>query len=457
MRTTSTEIRLTTEGEIASLRLNKFKEKDTKLGVELVRKDSSIHPLELTLANKRLLPSEFQSPGREKEFTYVVREPEVRIKKRLSLDEKSYILNIELEIGNQSFKEVVLEDIGLGWRGSTANLAYDAHFQKIGQLYKMGTKTEEISYKGIGIMERIAVFLGAGPPREPEEEECVVEGDIPWIAQLERYFLVTIIQEEGEKAFFRKTEDAFLEMGYLFPQILLPPGGSKTISFKVYAGPKDYDSLKALYPGAERLAGLNTLSLLTLRTLRFFYRFTHNYGLAIILLTIIIKILLAPLTHISLKSMKEMQKLAPEINRLKQRYKDDREGLNREVLALYKRYKINPMSGCLPLLAQMPFLYAIFTTLQTAVDLRGAAFVFWIKDLSDKDPFYLLPILMGITMFIQQKMAVTTVDPLQARIMLFMPIIFTIMFMGFPSGLVLYWLFQNILSIGQEYLVRRAK
>ena len=458
IKTDPLTIQLTPQGEIGSLRLNRFKEKDSDLGVDLIRKDSSVHPLEITLAKTRIIPSGFRSlSDRDKEFIYQISTPQkIEIRKKLSFDEETYLIRVDLEISNPSQENLVLEDLGLGWRGGRANISAGGGFGETSQLYLSSKKSKKISYKGIGMLERTATFLGLAPKREPRAEEFEVEGDISWIAQKERYFLTVLVPEGGiRQAFFRKTKDSFLEMGLVVPQFLVPPLGRKVVSFKVYAGPSDYAELKTLYPGAEKLAGLNILSLLTLRTLRLLYRFTRNYGLAIILLAIIIRIILYPLTHTSLKSMKNMQKLTPEMDKLKRKHKDDKEQLNREMLALYKRHKVNPMSGCLPLLVQLPFLYAIFTTLQTAIDLRGTPFILWVKDLSDKDPYYVLPVLMGISMFVQQKMS--TKDPQQAKAMAFMSFIFTFTFMGFPSGLVLYWLFQNVLSIGQQYLVNRSK
>lgn len=460
IKTDLLELQLLPEGEIGSLKLTKFKEKDGESQVDLIYPEAAVYPSEVLLSGARLLPKDFRSLNEgTKEFLYEMSQPiQAKIKKRIICDEKTYLVKIELEILNHSKDELILEDLGLGWRGESANLLSDREPQDVGHLFSIGKKTEKVSYKGSGgLLEGISVFLGLGEKKEPQMEESTIEGDISWMAQQRRYFLTVIVpQWSGKKrTLFRKTKDSFLEMVLLVPKLSVPPLERETLSFKVYAGPKDHNELKGLYPGAERLAGLNGLSLLTLKTLRLLYRFTHNYGMAIILLTILIKIILYPFTHASLKSMKAMQRLAPEMNTLKKKYANDREQLNREIMALYKRHKINPLSGCLPLLAQLPFLYAIFTTLRVAIDLRGAPFIFWMKDLSEKDPYYILPILMGASMFVQQKMSVQ--DPQQAKSMAFMPFIFTIMFANFPSGLVLYWLFQNILSIGQQYLMEKPK
>ncbi|PIZ15809.1 protein translocase component YidC, partial [Candidatus Desantisbacteria bacterium CG_4_10_14_0_8_um_filter_39_17] len=174
----------------------------------------------------------------------------------------------------------------------------------------------------------------------------------------------------------------------------------------------------------------------------------------IILLSGLIKIVLFPLTRVSLKSMKKMQKIQPQIAMLRQRFKHDPQALNRETMELYKRMKINPMGGCLPMIFQLPIFFALFTVLRDAIELRHSPFIFWIRDLSSKDPYYVLPILMGVTTFIQQKMTAT--DQQQKPMMTyFMTIFLTVIFLNFPAGLVLYWLITNILSIGEQKLIAK--
>jgi YidC/Oxa1 family membrane protein insertase len=207
-------------------------------------------------------------------------------------------------------------------------------------------------------------------------------------------------------------------------------------------------------------------------TLRFLYRYVKNYGIAIIILTILIKIIFWPLTHKSYKSMKEMQKLQPLMKKMREKYKNDKAQMNRELMGLYKTYKVNPMGGCLPMVIQIPVFFALFRILGTAIELRHAPFFLWINDLSSPDrlfhfpfsipfmsPPYGIPVLtllMGASMFIQQKLTPTPGDPAQAKMMLFLPLIFTVMFINFPSGLVLYWLTNNLISIGQQYRIKRG-
>ncbi len=235
----------------------------------------------------------------------------------------------------------------------------------------------------------------------------------------------------------------------------------------VYLGPKKYDILASYHAGLERSINFGIFYFLAkplLIVLNWFYKFIPNYGIAIILLTILIKLIFYPLTNKSYESMKKMKELQPHIQRLKEMYKDDKVKLNQEVMALYKKYKVNPFGGCLPMIIQIPVFFALYKTLMVAIELRHAPFIkylpfthkYWLVDLSAKDPYYITPILMGISMYIQQKMTPTGgTDPIQEKIMLFMPVFLTFLFLNFPSGLVVYWLVNNILSIIQQYYVEK--
>jgi YidC/Oxa1 family membrane protein insertase len=194
-----------------------------------------------------------------------------------------------------------------------------------------------------------------------------------------------------------------------------------------------------------------------LHVLKFFYGFLHNYGLAIILLTVIIKLIFWPLTQKSYTSMKGMQKLQPQMQKLREKYKNDKQRLNVELMNLYKEHRVNPLGGCLPMLVQIPVFFALYKTLLISIELRHAPFFLWIADLSAKDPYYVTPLLMGASMFVQQKLTPSTMDPMQAKLFLAMPIVFTVLFLNFPAGLVLYWLVNNLLTIGQQYLIYRQK
>jgi len=293
------------------------------------------------------------------------------------------------------------------------------------------------------------------------DEEIIIQGDdVAWTAIEEKYFISALIPEDQRPAQVRLSASAHLvSYKLLYPQVQLAPGQSQTYRFSMYIGPRDVKILQRQNAGLERTIDFGWFDIIAkplLLSLKFFNRFLHNYGLSIILLTIIIKILFWPLTNKSFKSMKGMQKLQPEINALKEKYKDNREEFARQQMELFKRYKVNPLGGCLPMLLQIPVFIALYRALMDSIELRHANFIsFWINDLSAKDPTYIAPIIMGASMFLQQKMTPTTLDPAQARVMMFMPIIFTFMFLNFPAGLVIYWLVNNLISIAQQVYINK--
>ncbi|OLB03258.1 MAG: hypothetical protein AUH21_04000 [Nitrospirae bacterium 13_2_20CM_62_7] len=262
-----------------------------------------------------------------------------------------------------------------------------------------------------------------------------------------------VIKKEGEK---------LVSAGVRFA----PPAGSADLSVQLYAGPKEFDTLKSLNAGLEDTIDfgwfiygswdiVKAVAKPLFYVLRFLYDYTHNYGLAIILLTVGVKLLFVPLQYKSYKSMKDMQVVQPKVVALQAKYKDDRDRLNRELIKLYRDHKVNPVGGCLPMLLQMPVFVALFNILYMTIDLRQAPFLLWITDLSVQDPYYVLPVIMGATMVLQQKIMPTTMDPIQAKVMLLLPAMLTILFLTFPAGLVLYWLTNNVLTIGQQFITDR--
>ena len=243
-----------------------------------------------------------------------------------------------------------------------------------------------------------------------------------------------------------------------------------TASGKMYFGPKKTDVLKSLNVGAEKIVDFGWFDIIAkpmIIGMNYCNKVTHNYGIDIILLTILIKIVFYPLSVKSYKSMKKMQTMQPVIAKLKEKYKDDKAKLNQEMMEIYKNKGINPMGGCLPMIIQIPVFFALYKALSAAIELRHAPFMLWINDLSSPEDLYtfniagydlpirILPLVMGITQVIQQKMTPSSVDPMQEKIMLAMPIVFTFIFWGFPSGLVLYWLVNNVISIAQQYYINK--
>ena len=301
-------------------------------------------------------------------------------------------------------------------------------------------------------------------------------GQISWIAREEPYFMSAIVDEKSRKSTARSNilPDDEIEISYITPSLNLGQGQKSTENFTLYFGPRDLYILKALNKKLEKAINFGWFDIIAkplLVSLRFFYKYLHNYGLAIILLTIIIKILFWPLTHKSYQSMKEMRKLQPMMAKIREKYKGNKQEMQKQLMSLYKTYKINPMGGCLPMIVQIPVFFALFRVLPNSIELRHAPFILWIKDLSAPDrlfsfpfqipfmaPPYGIPVLtliMGASMFLQQKMTPTTGDPAQAKMMMLLPIVFTFLFINFPSGLVLYWLVNNILSIAQQYRINK--
>ncbi len=308
---------------------------------------------------------------------------------------------------------------------------------------------------------------------DPGEEESA-RGNIGWVAYEDNYFISAVVPDIPAKGAFtgKRLSSGVLEGVFLPTPVSLQPSGQATNQYQLYLGPRELGTLQKFGKNLDRAINFGWTDIIAkplLYILRFFDQYLHNYGVSIILLTILVKILFWPLTHKSYKSMKEMQKLQPRMAKLREKYKGDKQKLNQEMMGLYKTYKVNPMGGCLPMVVQIPVFFALFRVLGACIELRHAPFMLWINDLSAPDrlfhfsfdipfmtPPYGIPVLtllMGGSMFIQQKMTPAPGDPAQAKIMMFLPVIFTFMFINFPSGLVLYWLVNNLLSIGQQYRI----
>jgi len=332
-------------------------------------------------------------------------------------------------------------------------------------------------YSFIGIALLLDDELETIEPKEMKEEKYY-SGRIGWLAYEDDFFMTAIIPDDQSKASFkgRLLPSDIIGATYISPSILLERGEQITSHFILYLGPRDLGILKQLGKKLDLAINFGFFDIIArplLYVLRYCNQYVNNYGLSIIILTILIKILFWPLTQKSYKSMKEMQKLQPLMAKIREKHKDNKERMNKEIMGLYKTYKVNPMGGCLPMVIQIPVFFALFRILGNSIELRHAPFMLWINDLSTPDRLFTLPfsipymtppcgipvltLLMGASMFVQQKMTPTPGDPTQAKIMMFLPIIFTIMFINFPSGLVLYWLTNNILSIGQQYRIKKRK
>jgi YidC/Oxa1 family membrane protein insertase len=289
---------------------------------------------------------------------------------------------------------------------------------------------------------------------------------LKWIAQEDKYFFASLVPATPveEAKVWKEKESAVVAFR----------AKSGTNSFILYAGPKEYDHLKTLGAGLEHIVDFGFFSIIAIPLfwlLKLFYGFIGNYGWAIILLTIIVRIPFIPLVNKSQSSMKKMQEIQPRLAEVREKYKKDPKKMQLEIMEIYKKHKVNPVGGCLPILLQIPVFFALYKILLLAIELRSAPFMLWIKDLSAPDTLFghipasipliggfavgPLPIVMGITMIIQQKMTPTSLDPRQNQIMMIMPVVFTFLFLNFASGLVLYWLMNNIFSIAQQFYANK--
>ncbi len=311
------------------------------------------------------------------------------------------------------------------------------------------------------------------------KDKNVYTGKLRWMAVQDRYFMSTIIPKndaDSSMRLFLNQED-LVEAQYMEPLMVINPGAQHVFEYRLYLGPKRMKVLRGLGHELHKAIYFGWFDIIAkpcLWIMNFLYdHFIHNYGVAIIILTILTKILLWPLGNKSYKSMAEMKKIQPLMAEIREKYKNDRKKMNEEVMGLYKTYKINPMGGCLPMIVQIPVFFALYRMLYEAIELRHAPLGGWITDLSAPDrlfnfdfsipfmqPPYGIPVLtiiMGATMFLSQKMQPPMGDPTQAKMMMLMPVIFTVIFINFSSGLVLYWLVNNILSIIQQYYVQKKK
>jgi YidC/Oxa1 family membrane protein insertase len=293
-------------------------------------------------------------------------------------------------------------------------------------------------------------------PAEDVTDMVHYTGNVNWTAFQNKYFAAALVPLSGVKSTLVQNVDGQLYVGLDLESVQ----SATDASHLIYVGTKQ---LQILEDSGHKLFRLldygwfgNKVAFLVkplLKTLEYFHGMTGNYGWSIIFLTCIIKLIFFPLTHKSFKSMKGMQKVQPYVKLIQERNKGDRQKINEEMIELYKKHKVNPLGGCLPMLLQIPVFIALYHALFFSIELRGAPFMGWIQDLSVSDPYYVTPVIMGVTMFLQQRLSPSVGDPVQQKIMMFLPIIFTFLFLSFPSGLVIYWTVNNILTISQQYYI----
>ncbi len=366
--------------------------------------------------------------------------------KRFTFERGQYDLGVTYKIDNQS---------GQAWSGNFyAQLKRDNSGDP-----SSTTATGTATYLGAALWTAEEPYkkVKMGDMDDKSLRETVQGG---WVAWLQHYFVTAWVanKDDSNSVQTRKDSQGNYIVGFTGPQLSVAAGASAETGAVLYAGPKIQEHLKQLSPGLELTVDYGILWFIAqpiFWLLEHIHDLLGNWGWSIIVLTIIIKLAFFPLSATSYKSMARMRAVSPKLQALKEQHGDDRQKMSQAMMELYKKEKINPLGGCLPILVQMPVFLALYWVLLESVEMRQAPWLGWITDLSIKDPFFILPIIMGATMFIQQRLNPTPPDPMQAKVMKMMPIIFTFFFLWFPAGLVLYWVVNNVLSIAQQWYITR--
>jgi len=288
--------------------------------------------------------------------------------------------------------------------------------------------------------------------------------DNGWVAMVEHYFVSAWLPSDEKKTprefFARKLDGGLYSAGVIVPMGEIAPGATGEVRVPLYAGPQDQDQLAKLAKGLDLVVDYGIFTVIAAPLfwlLKWLYGIVHNWGWAIVLLTIIIKSVFYPLNHASARSMAKMKVIGPKLKALQEQYANDKQQLQIKMMEMYKQEKINPLGGCLPIVVQIPVFIALYWVLLSAVELRNAPWIGWIKDLAAPDPYFVLPVVYAITAYLQVRLSPTPIsDPVQAKVMQIMPIAFSVMFVFFPSGLVLYWLINNSLQIFQQWHMNRV-
>lgn len=371
----------------------------------------------------------------------------ITVRKTLTFHPDSYVVDYDVAVINYGEQARTLRVQHLFGEGGVPTAQARGFYTHYGPMYRV---EESVETEDADDLENLL------PVREPA-----------WVGITSPYFFTAARNETAVSyAFYQSVRNPspaaerewVAYYGMELPVVTLEPDKQVSSRFTLYMGPKDTPEMEKFGHHLEDALDLplETIALPLLALLRWFFGLTGNYGVAIILLTIVVRAALFPLTYKGMVSMKRMQKLQPRMTALRDKYKNDRERMNREMMALYKRAKVNPLGGCLPILLQLPIFFALYGALAGAIELRHAPFMLWINDLSAKDGLYITPILMGGSMMLQQKLSPTTPDPMQARLLMWMPAVFTVFMLAFPSGLVLYWFTSNLLSILQQVVINRV-
>ncbi|MSR16090.1 MAG: membrane protein insertase YidC [Gammaproteobacteria bacterium] len=367
------------------------------------------------------------------------------VEKHIILERGSYVVTIEYVINNPA----------------TATAPVQA------RLYAQLKRNDESSLRGM-----VYTFTGPAlstPAKRFEKFNFDQIEDTPiaetatdaWIGIIQHYFVAALIPPSGAPTqFYAKVlDDQHYVVGFQSPPLEIAPAETRKLATRLYIGPKRHDIISTVAPGLELSVDFGALWFIAkplFLALGYFKELTGNWGWAILVVTFLLKLLFFPLSAAGYRSMAKMRKVQPRMLTMRDRYKDDRAALNQAMMKLYKDEKINPLGGCFPILIQIPVFIALYWVLLESVEMRQAPFILWVHDLSERDPYFVLPLLMGISMWAQQKLNPAPIDPMQAKVMQVMPIVFTAFFAFFPSGLVLYWFINNMLSIAQQWQITRT-
>jgi len=371
----------------------------------------------------------------------------VEVNKIYTFHRGSYLIDLAYEIKNTS--------------GQTVKA--DAYFQLLrDDTPPVGDSQFLPTYTGPAIYTEAEKFQkhAFGDIGKDAKKDIVVSKD-GWVAILQHYFLSAYLpQGTGPREFYtKKLTDNLFAAGVIMPLGEIAPNADARVSVPLYVGPQEQETLKKLAPGLDLAIDYGWLTVVAVPIfwlLSLLHKWIGNWGWAIIVLTILIKLAFYPLSAASYRSMAKMKLLGPRLQKMKEQYGDDRQKMHQAMMEMYKTEKINPLGGCLPVLIQIPVFIALYWVLLYSVEMRHAPFALWIQDLTATDPYYVLPVLMGLSMIVQTKLNPTPTDPIQAKVMMIMPVAFSIFFFWFPAGLVLYWVVNNVLSIAQQWRINHV-
>ncbi len=371
----------------------------------------------------------------------------VQVNKIYTFHRGSYLIDLAYEIKNASGQA----------------MKADAYFQLLRDDTPPAGDSQFLpTYTGPAIYTEAQKFQkhAFGDIGKDAKTDTVVSKD-GWVAILQHYFLTAYLpQGAGQREFYtKKLSDKLFAAGVIMPLGEIAPNADARLSVPLYVGPQEQETLKQLAPGLDLAIDYGWLTVVAVPIfwlLNLLHKWIGNWGWAIIVLTILIKGAFYPLSAASYRSMAKMKLLAPRLQKMKEQYGDDRQKMHQAMMEMYKTEKINPLGGCLPVVVQIPVVIALYWVLLYSVEMRHAPFALWIQDLTATDPYYILPIIMGLSMIVQTRLNPTPPDPIQAKVMMIMPVAFSIFFFWFPAGLVLYWVVNNILSIAQQWRINHV-